>query len=219
VGDVHLDGILIGTFEPDNEGTTGDVHVHGIDIGDFELEASGFVYIDSIVIGTYTATALPPPEEPTPSAAEDARLRTTKYLTTYIHNPFLTKDDNTTPIAFAIMYAYPNYPLIREFDAATDPVDLLFLIGKPTSEAMMQADQTPWGYHERVPIIIACIDKTGITAELLIWKAERELRRICEVHPAGSQRKLIATTERTVRLGSTVIVQAEYILDYTRDTT
>lgn len=218
MGDVKLHGTVIGTFAPDCEGTTGDIYIDVSDVGDFELEASGYVYLNSTLIGVYTATA-PPVEPEEPSVAEDARLRTKKFLEAYIYGPNITKDDNVTVAAHAIMYAYPNYPLIREFDAATDPVDLLFLIGKPTSEAMMQADQTPWGYHERVPIIIATIDKTGITAELLSWKGERELRRICEAYPAGSQRKLIATTERTVRLGSTVIVQAEYILDYTRDTT
>jgi len=213
LGVVYVEADLVGTFSPDTVGTTGDVYLDADDVGDFTLAASGYVFVGALPVGTYTAVAAYPPTIP-----EDARYRTKLYLDTYLDNSKLTKDDNATEVVFAVMYTYPNYPLIREFFAEESPVDLLFLIGKPTSEALMQADQTPRGYHERVPIAISTIDKTGITAEKLIWKGEAELRSVCETYPTGSQRKLTATTERTQRLGSTIIVQTEYMLDYVRDT-
>jgi len=154
-----------------------------------------------------------------PTLVEDARYRTKVYLEAYLDESKLLHDDDATPAAFAVMYAYPNYPLTLEFFHVTDPVDLLFLIGKPNSTALLQGDQTAWGYREHVPITISCVDKTGITGTILLWKAEAELRRITEEHPLGSQRSLKTMGDDELRLGSTVIYQAKYIVNYQRNLT
>ena len=215
MGEVYYATTDIGDFTPDTEGTTGDVYHGAVDIGDFELAASGLVYYGATQIGTYAATG----EEYPPGLAADARYNTKVYLESYIDPSHVTKDDGTTEAPYAIIYAYPNYPLIREFDAATNPVDLLFLIGKPNSTVLLQADQSPWGYEEHVPITVACVDKTGVSGTRLLWKGERELRIIAEEHPEGSQRSLERTGDRDQRLGSTIIYMTDFILNYRRDTT
>jgi len=154
-----------------------------------------------------------------PTTVDDARYLTKNYLESYLDESKLVEDDGATPAEFAVMYAYPNYPLTLEFFHPTDPVDLLFLIGKPNSTVLMQADQSPWGYREHVPVIVSCVDKPGITGAKLLWKAEAELRRITEEHPLGSLRSLETMGDDELRLGSTVIYQARYILKYSRDLT
>jgi len=60
MGDVYIDSIKVGTFEPQTVGTSGDVYVDTVDVGDFDpLEPSGYVYIDTTQVGTYTAIKIP----------------------------------------------------------------------------------------------------------------------------------------------------------------
>ena len=85
-----------------------------------------------------------------PQPVQDARYRTRIYLETYLDNTKLTKNDDSTQVVYATMYAYPNYPLTEEFYASSNPVDLLFLIDMPNSTAQIGHDQIPYGYEDPV---------------------------------------------------------------------
>lgn len=151
---------------------------------------------------------------------EDARYRTKVYLThaTKGINPSnLTKDDASTLAKYIVAYGNPDYPITRVFKDKR--IDVIFSLGEPDSEPMLNFDQTPYGYEEHVPITTFCIDKTGITGTKLKWKAEAELRRITETYPTGSQRALERRGDNDQRLGSTILYSTQFILNYRRDTT
>jgi hypothetical protein len=151
--------------------------------------------------------------------AEDARYRTKVWLDTYITKANLTKDDDSTQVRFRVMYANPDYPFKKDFKHFADPTDLFFIIDTPNSTAMPGHDQYPIGYEEHVPIEVACIDKTGITGTLLRWKAVKELRKVAEDNPFGSQRSLEEERPNDKRLGSLTVYSQRVILNYRRDTT
>ncbi len=153
-----------------------------------------------------------------PGALRDARYRTKVYLEGYF-NPNDLTDDTGTPVDYAVIWAYPDYPLSEEFYADTNPVDLLLLVAKARSRPLLDSDHVACLYREAVPIIIAAVDKADVTAEKVVFKAEQAIRDVCHEHPEGSLRTLEAMGDRTERLGSTVIYQAEYVLVYVRDTT
>lgn len=206
MGTVWIDSVQIGTFTPDIEGTTGDVYIDAVDIGDFTLNANGFVYLGAVQIGTYVAAGAPAP----PSTFEDARYRTKVYLDTYLLSSNLL-NDISEPVTYAVIYANPNYPLSKEFRASSDEVDLLFLIGKPTSELMYGVR-----YTEHVPITVCTIDKTNLTGTKLTWTAEKELRRIAETYPHGSLRSVERISDSEIQLGSTVLYSTTFMLNYRR---
>jgi len=147
--------------------------------------------------------------------AADARSNTKTWLATYINNANLTEDDNTTQVNYVLMYAYPDYPLVYEFQV----VDLLFLIETPNSTPLLGSSPYAYGYEEHVPIVVCCVDKVNITGTKLRWKAIRELRRITETYPLGSRRSLDEERPFDERLGSTILHQQRVILNYRRDTT
>lgn len=145
----------------------------------------------------------------------DARSSTKTWVDTYYQEGNAMRDDGLVPASKMCMYAYPNYPLELEFNI----VDVLILIGEPETTPLMDFDRTPYGYEEHVPIIVATIDKTGITGTKLKWLAEAELRRIAETYPTGSVRSFVRRRDVDQRLGSTVIYMTEWSLKYRRDTT
>ena len=148
---------------------------------------------------------------------DDPRYRTKLFLEAYLTAGNLTKDDDATLISFIVAFGEPDYPITKVF--LTKGVDLVFSIGDPTSTAEIGHDQTPHHYNELVPITVTAINKTGITGEKLRQKAINELRRIAEENPTGSQRAM--QEERSVerRLGSTILYQQVFMLNYRRDTT
>ena len=151
--------------------------------------------------------------------ATDARYRMKAYLDANINNANLTKDNGTTQVTFAVIYANPPYPLLKEFMAASSPVDLLFCIGEPNSTPILDFDQTPSRYEEHVPIMTRCIDKLGITGTKLKSKAEIELRRVCEANPTGSQIDIGPRQDDDEDTGSTVLYGTKFVPSYVRDTT
>ena len=55
MGDVYLNGVIVGNLEPQAIGATGKVYVDSVEIGSFgPLSTSGEVLLDSVVVGTYT---------------------------------------------------------------------------------------------------------------------------------------------------------------------
>lgn len=206
MGKVWLDADEVGTFTPQTEGTSGNILLNSTNVGTFELAASGYVYLNETLIGTYLAAGEGEPP------GQDARYRTKVYLSTYLNQAALTKDDGS-PAVFAVMYAYPDYALSLEFLAASNPVDVLFLIGKPNTESILARR-----YNEHVPITISAINKTGITGVKLCWKAEAELRRVTDTQPLGSTAlcKLETIRETTERIGSATIYSTECVMTYRR---
>jgi len=151
--------------------------------------------------------------------AQDARYRTKVYLDTYLDNANLTKDNGETQVTFITCFSNPPYPIFRLFSYAEKEIDLVFAIGDPETTPLMGHDQKPYGYEEKIPICIFCVDKPGITGTKLRWKAEAELRRILENYPYGSLRQLERVRDNDQNLGSTTLYSRELILRYKRSTT
>lgn len=147
----------------------------------------------------------------------DARTQTKTYLTTYLNNANLTKDDDSTPVTFIVKFEGADYPLTLVFFGSKN-VDLVYAIKTPTSRALIGHDFTPYGYEESVPIVIFTITKSDITGDLLRWKAEAELRRVTETYPLGSVRTLSRMAESTLKLGGTTLYSVTYELKYMRST-
>lgn len=145
----------------------------------------------------------------------DARSNTKTYWDTHVRNSQLTKDDDYTQAGFAILYEEVNYPLVKEFRGVPS-VDLLLLVGIPVSTPFYGHDVKAYGYRERVPTMICCIDKTGITGTKLLWKTVAELRYVTENYPEGSLRSLEVMEPTTRNLGGVILHQQRVILDYRR---
>ena len=146
--------------------------------------------------------------------AQDPRYRTKVYLETYLDSNNLLCDDRYTSVNYIVTFEDPNYPLIRVFN--DKKIDLVFCIGDPETTPLMNADQTPYGYEEMVPITVWCIDKSDIDGEKMKWQAERELRRILETYPLGSLRSFNRISDNDVNLGSTVLHSRKFLLRYRR---
>ena len=192
MGKVFLNNSEVGTFTPDVEGTLGDVNLDSIDVGDFTLKQEGYVYLDSVIVGTYVAQFI--------SSLQDPRYRTKVFLDTYLNNAALTKDDDSTQVTFIVAYGKAPYPLSSVFIGKS--VDLIFSIATPTTTALPMSV----GYEEHVPVSAWCVDKTGITGTKLRWKAERELRKVIKYYPTGSLRVYESTIDNDQNLGSTLIL-------------
>lgn len=164
--------------------------------------------LGTFILGGTAATAPPTP----PLLEEDARYRTKVFIQEHLEPLHLVKDDGSTLVSYAVIYAYPPYPLIEEFMHPEYPVDLLYLIGCPTTQPLLVHTR----YLEAVPITICCIDKSGITGTKLKWTAENELRRIFEVYSFGSFRSLDRIGDSDERLGSTIMYQTTLTLNYRR---
>ena len=150
--------------------------------------------------------------------AQDARYRTKAWLDTYLVPANVTKDDDVSHATFQVMFAFPDYPLTREFKSPS-VVCVIYAVGEPTSTPTRNYNQSAYGYDEQVPIFICSMDKTGVTGTLVKWKAEAELRRITETYYEGSLRGLDRRADRDQRFGSETLYMTEYTLRYWRDTT
>ena len=151
---------------------------------------------------------------------EDARYRTKVFLEAYLENENITLDNGETQATVLVCYANPPYPLTRLFSVDGKNVDVMITVDTPESKPMLDVAKYTIGYIEHIPVTINCVDKTGITATNLRWKAETELRRIVEEHPFGSLRIWSVMKPQDVRLeGSMVIHRVTYVLMYMRDTT
>ena len=146
----------------------------------------------------------------------DARTQTKTYLTTYLTNANLTKDDDSTQVTFIVVFEGADYPLSLVFFGSKN-VDLVYAVKTPTSRTLTSHDLYAYGYEEIVPIVIFTITKSTITGDLLRWKAEAELRRVVETYPLGSTRELTRMSESTQKLGGTTLYSVTYELKYVRD--
>jgi len=145
---------------------------------------------------------------------DDARYRTKIYLETW-WTAANADDDAGNPLIVQCIYTSVPYPLTKElYDGST--IDVLILLGKAKSTPIVGHDHSAFGYLEQVPITIAVIDKTAVTADKAVSQCETELRRIMETKPEGSVRTLDQTRETTEILGSSTLYQIEYVMNYSR---
>lgn len=153
---------------------------------------------------------------------DTAQGRMKVYIDLYWTAANLTKDDGLTPASTISAFDWPDYPLTRVFiDKA---VDGIISIGQATSNVILDSDHYPYAYHEKVPVTLAAVDKSGITGIKLLGKMEAELRRILETYPIvtgvpASLRKISGDTPKTQRIGSFFLFSSEYQVDYKRDAT
>jgi len=117
------------------------------------------------------------------------------------------------------MFYNVPYPLEMEFRADSAPLQGIFAIDHPTSTPLVGALRAPYGYRELVPIRIVTVDSIGVTGTHLQDKMYAELKYINETYHAGSERKLDRRASHDRPLGSTMLYDAEFIMDYERDTT
>jgi hypothetical protein len=164
---------------------------------------------------------------------QDARYRFMVYIVTYFDASAITKDDDTTLADYILMFAYPPYPLTYEFrdnrytghkilDPVTVPaVDLIILVDKPTVKPIKNHDSEIIYYEETIPVHVHAIDKTGITAEKLLWKAEDQLRTIFYDYPyaAASLHVLADTKPHNITYGETEIRGFTLTKTYVRQST
>lgn len=154
---------------------------------------------------------------------DDARYRTKVYLDTYLTATNMKKDDAATNARFIVAFGSPEYPLTRVFSSDDKNVDIVFSCDEPISEPLFDTDQEPFGYEEHAPITIMTVDKSGVTGTKVKWKAEAEVRRICEVYsgayPAGSQRSIEKRDAPDLLIGKVVIYVTKLIMNYRRETT
>lgn len=123
----------------------------------------------------------------------DAKQRTKLWLDTYFTAANVLRDDNATPCTIHVGYANQLLPFERLFYEPNN-VDVFLAIDDPEVQPLMRFDYTPYGYRENVPINIYVVDKNGLTAAKVLWKAELELRRVAETYPLGSIRRFSSST-------------------------
>lgn len=153
-----------------------------------------------------------------PRIVSDGRNQTKAFLTSYLADANIVRDDGSTEAAYCVIYATSDYDMImEEFRASSSPVDGLHLIGEPDSRPLIGASQTAYGYEEHVPVFVFTIDKAGITGAKLKRMMEAELRRVCETYPIGKEctrPRLERRRDYDQRLGSTILHSTEFVLNY-----
>jgi len=151
--------------------------------------------------------------------ATDARYRTKVFLDTYITDANLT-DDAAGALTNTVMYAYPPYPKELIFSDNYSGFSVVFFVDKPTSKARYSSAKSIYAYEESIPVHVHAVDKTGVTAELLLWKAETELRTILQTYPDVTNLRILPTVkDHTVREGSTVFYGFTLTFSYVRNIT
>lgn len=203
----------------DAMGLTCDGVLHGDEI----LTSAGVYYevkgirdhwvADSFMYREVDLTLLPTKNlsySPASPTVNDARYNTKDYLETRITDSNM-QDENGRNLRWIACYSNPDYPWLRVF---TDKhMEIIFTIDSPDSTALMQGDQTPYGYEERVPIHIVTLD-TEVN-----HLAEVELREITKEYSTGSQRALERRGQTVHNYGSTQVYDTEFLLNYRRGTT
>ena len=145
----------------------------------------------------------------------DARSQTRTLLTTFLSDANIVRDDDAKAV-YAVICSDPSYDIMKEFQASTDPVDGLYVIGESETIPLRNGDQEVRDYEERVPIFIFTINRAGVRGMKLKRTMEAELRHICETHPDGIYRTLLRVRDNDQRRRSAMLYSTEFVLNYTR---
>lgn len=137
-----------------------------------------------------------------PASPEDARSRTKTFIETYVTDSSAVKP---------VMFAFPDYPLVKEFFASSDPATGVFAVGEATTTGRIGVR-----YTEHLPIHIVAVDKHGLSGTKMVQHMENVLRYALEAHPTGSLWALDRRTDTTQRFGSTTLYDREFVMGYRR---
>jgi len=132
----------------------------------------------------------------TPTVA-DARSNTKDYWEAYLSISNLNRH------SYIVCYSGADYPLAKVFE--TKGIHIAFTIDQGTAESLMGVRR-----REHVPTHVITLDTE------LQWLGEEELRRIVDEHPEGSLRTLTRTRPLNEILGSPILYDTEFMLNYTR---
>jgi hypothetical protein len=148
----------------------------------------------------------------------NAQRQVRTYLNTHLKEENITKDDCSERASCCVIYAGPNYSILKEFVAVVDPVDGVYAVGSSKTEQMHGSNKTVYGYTEHVPIFIYSIDKVGVTSTKLESKMESELRHTCETCPVerSQWRHLESGSRSQKKMGDKIVHIAEFVLEYCR---
>jgi len=181
-------------------------------------KVNSFHHRDCHLVRTQLYQAPPTAVSEVQTRQADARKNTRAWINTYVRDEQITLNDDVTEATWACMYKDPPmYPLKLEFRNSTDPVFGLYVIGQPTSTALLDCDGTVSEYSELVPIRICTIDSTDVTGTVLQHKMKAELDYLCENYESGSHRSLDRATDYSRALGSMWLYDTEFLLSYRRD--
>lgn len=182
-----------------------------------EYQFDNFLYRDCALtyLPFYEATAA---QATWPTGPADAREKVKKYLDDRVTPANITKDDAVTLASTVNMFALKGlYHLKYEFRAAASPVQGIYAVGEPETEAHFSGSATPYYYRELVPIYILTVDSTGCGGELLRHKMERELKSVVESYEIGSETDLMQGGDLSQPLGSMWLFNRKWILKYERE--
>ena len=153
----------------------------------------------------------------TKTRGSDARYKIKHWLDTYLRHTQLTRDDDETPAATAVMFTDPPYPLHLEF-RGTSQANGLFTVEEPEAHALVDAvSQGAYGYTESVPVHVMSVDSYACTGTVLASKMISELRYVAEEYPTGSVVSLSRQSSRKTSLGSTTLYDYVFTYNYRRD--
>jgi len=113
-----------------------------------------------------------------------------------------------------VAFGKPPYDLSRVFTDSA--IDLVYSLGEPTSTPLIESNLNTWGFKESVPITTFCITKPGITGTKCKWKAEAELRLVCQEYRYGSIRLLENRSDNDLDIGGMNVYSTKWNLNYKR---
>jgi hypothetical protein len=152
----------------------------------------------------------------------DARSLTRTFLTTYLIDTNIVRDDGAMEATYCVIYKNGRYPIIKEFQALCDPVDGVYAVGEPETRQLFDAvTRKVYAHDEKVPIFVYTINKVGVTGTRLKMVMERELRRVCETYPIVSQQhgRLERLGGTHKQIGSITLYSTEFVLSFKRSIT
>lgn len=162
----------------------------------------------------------------TKTRPSDSRYRTKAWLDPsltppgYLRASQITKDDDSTLAAFAVIFANPPYLLPDEFRAGANPVQGLYVVEKAESEALPDSGtRKNYAYIDSVPIHICTVDSYQCSGIALGAKMEAELRYVFENYPLGSIRSYDREKTDITDLGDMKLYDTQITLGYKRDVT
>lgn len=162
----------------------------------------------------------------TKTRGSDSRYRTKVWLDPsltppgYLRTSQITKDDDSTLAAFAVMFSHPPYLLSDEFRAGTNPVQGLYVLEKTDVEALVDSmTRKNYAYNDKVVIHIITVDSLGCSGIALEQKMDAELRYVFENYPLGSVRSYDHEKPQVTDLGDMKLYDTLVTLAYKRDVT
>lgn len=155
------------------------------------------------------------------SSLLDPRSKMLTFLTSYLTTASITEDNGTDVATVHKCYSGVKAPLSLYF-FGTKNNDVVYTVEVPQTTALTNYVGALYAYREAVPIQVSTVDKTGITGEILLWKAVRELRYALEVNwTAGGGGSFWTLTENkpsTRDMGGWKLYSQTLTVNYKRST-